>query len=157
MKKRILPTESGNPQPERVLNRDPLGLFTLAGPYLFDLMTGFRIVLVDGYFAFRGQESFFILVEPKDPIRKAEDAKSITTKIDEALNEVRADPSYESLLKEITVTPIGRPYIYASTFDAAMKDAKQSSSRGISTAGKHRLHQCKSAPLFGGKIPKGFP
>lgn len=126
MKTLILPTESGNPQPEGVLNRDPLGLFTLTGPYLFDLMTGFRIVLVDGYFAFRGEESFFILVEPKDPIRKAEDAKRITTKIDAVLNEVRADPSFESLFKEIDATPIGRPYIYASTSDTAMKDAKQS-------------------------------
>jgi predicted RND superfamily exporter protein len=133
MKKLILPTESGNPQPEVVLNRDPLGLFTLASPYLFDLMTGFRIILADGYFAFRGEELFFILVEPRDPIRKAEDAKRVTAKIDGVLTEVRADPSFESLLKEITVTPVGRPYIYASTFEAAMSDAKQSLSYSVAS------------------------
>lgn len=126
MKKRILSAESGTPQPEMLLNRDPLGLFSLVSPYLFDLMTGFRIVLVDGYFAFRGQESFFILVEPKYPIRKAEDAKLITTKIDDVLTEVRNDKSFEPILKEITLTPMGRPYIYATSFDAALNDSKQS-------------------------------
>lgn len=127
MKTLMISEESGRKRPSALLRRDPLGLLNLARPYIFDLLAGFRIAFVDGYLASRDQRAFFILVTPKNPIRKAEDAKAFTKKIDRTLSQIRGNEQYKSLLNEILIKPIGRSYIYVSTFDATMRDSQQAS------------------------------
>lgn len=124
--KTLLPGEALKTNFPSLTQRDPLGLMPLVTPYLFDPLTGFRIVPVDGYFAFRGQETFFMLVDLRKPIRKGEEARKVVEKIDAILTEARNDPSFESLLKEVTITPMGRPYIFATSFDNALNDSRQS-------------------------------
>jgi len=109
----------------RLFNRDPLGMAQIAQPYFFDLLTGYRIAFVDRYFASRDQRAFFILIEPKTLIKNAKDAKAITGQIDGVIEAVKRDPQFESLLKEIAIAPLGRPYLYASTFDTTLRDAQE--------------------------------
>lgn len=127
----LLPDETVKTNVPSLAQRDPLGLMALVTPYLFDPLTGFRIVPVDGYFAFRGQETFFMLVELSHPVRKGEEAQKVVGKIDAVLTEIRNDPSFESLREEIRITPMGRPYIFATSFDNALNDSKQTLSSAV--------------------------
>ncbi len=125
MESRILENGQGGIWQRFLLNRDPLNVSNIARPYFYDLLAGFRIKFIDGYFVSRDQRAFFILIEPKNFFQSTNEVRVFTGEIDRILNEIKTAPLFESLFNEISLTPVGSPYISNSAFDTTLRDSKQ--------------------------------